>query len=81
MVGDFYEVYDINIEIWISFLSVVLLRCYVSVVSFKGKIYVFGYFQNDEILFQVYDIDRDKWELCVGYECFFNDRFWRICIL
>ena len=79
--GDPYEVYDTNTETWTSFPSVVLPRRYASAVSFKGKIYISGHFQNDETSLQVYDIDKDKWEPCVGYECFSNDRLWRICTL
>lgn len=70
MVGDFCEMYNLFFNIWIGILSVVVLRGRVSVVSFKGKIYVLGCFYNEQgreenkQCLKIYDIDKNDWEDC-----------------
>lgn len=81
--GDPCEVYDTNTATWTSIPSVIAPR-HASAVSLKGKMYVFGNFQNEhspsgEMSLQVYDIDKDKWEPCCRNR-FFCDQFWKFLL-
>ena len=64
----FCEVYDPAINMWSSITSTVVSRFnFTSAVSFKGKVYVCGRFEQDDsgkTTLQEYDADSNDWKFC-----------------
>ena len=61
----FCEMFDPAINMWSNITSTLVSRAYfISAVSFKGKIYVCGCFEQDnsqEMSLQEYDVDSNEW--------------------
>ena len=72
----FCEVYDPAINTWSNITSTVVSRDdFISAVSFKGKVYLCGCFEQDDsekMSLQEYDADSNEWKFCsivsLGYE-------------
>ena len=68
------EMYDPDINIWSNIASEVAPRHFASAsaISFKGKIYVFGYFQNEQSQchrsLRVYDVEKNQWKFCRAFD-------------
>ena len=64
----FCEVYDPTINMWSSIASTVVSRdTFISAVSFKGKVYVCGCFEQDgsrKVTLQEYDAESNDWKFC-----------------
>ena len=66
----FCEVYDPAINMWSNIASTLVSRPYryfISAVSFKGKVYVCGRFEQDgssKVSLQEYDADSNDWKFC-----------------
>ena len=64
----FCEVYDPAINMWSNITSTLVSRGdFTSAVSFKGKVYVCGCFEQDDskkMSLQEYDADSNEWKFC-----------------
>ena len=64
----FCKVYDPAINVWSNITSTVVSRGdFTSAVSFKGKVYVCGCFEQDDskkTTLQEYDADSNEWKYC-----------------
>ena len=66
--ASFCEVYDPAINMWSNISSTLVSRdTFISAVSFKGKVYVCGYFEQDhsrKVSLQEYDAESNDWKFC-----------------
>jgi len=61
--ASFCEMYDPVTDMWSNITNAITPRWYVSAVSFKGNIFVWGEFGEDASL-QIYDIVTSEWKFC-----------------
>ncbi|KAL9952458.1 hypothetical protein ACROYT_G039719, partial [Oculina patagonica] len=82
--ANFCEVYDPAFDVWSSIAStVVSMVDFLSAVSFKGKIYVCGCFEQDDsnkVSLQEYDAESNKWKFCCNVPSLGPEKY-NICSL